>query len=58
VSGKIKLDSQDKAAYNQSRLVEQKRDRALPLTEVEVPSQPQQQMGEENIDNPLPNILR
>ena len=58
VSGKIKLDSQDKAAYNQSRLVEQKRDRALPLTELEVPSQPQQQMEEENIDNPLPNILR
>ena len=58
VSGKIKLDSQDKSAYNQSRLVEQKRDRALPLTEVEAPSPPQQQMGEENIDNPLPNILR
>ena len=58
VSGKIKLDSQDKAAYNQSRMIEQKRDRALPLTELETPSSSQQQMEEENIDNPLPNILR
>jgi hypothetical protein len=57
VSGKIKLDSQDRAAYNQSRLLEQKKDRVLPLTELES-DPPQPEVEEENIDNPLPNILK
>jgi len=55
VSGKIKLDSQDKAAYNQSRIVEQKRDRALPLTELEPEPTAPPQIQE---DNPMPNIFK
>jgi alpha-glucosidase (family GH31 glycosyl hydrolase) len=55
VSGKIKLDSIDRSAYNQSRLVEQKRDRALPLTELEPDPVSPPEMTEQN---PIPNILR
>tara|TARA_R100000231_G_scaffold98311_1_gene73421 strand:+ start:3693 stop:6155 length:2463 start_codon:yes stop_codon:yes gene_type:complete len=55
VSGKIKLDSIDRSAYNQSRLVEQKRDRALPLTELEPDPMSPAEMTEQN---PIPNILR
>ena len=53
VSGEVKLKSQDKSAYNQSRIVEQKRDRALPLSQLE--EMPQ---VEENPENPIPNILK
>ena len=64
VTGKVKLENQDKAAYNQSRMIEQKRDRALPLTEIY--SSPDGNLQEEapmpetdeNMENPLPNILR
>ena len=64
VTGKVKLENQDKAAYNQSRMIEQKRDRALPLTEIY--SSPDGTLQEEapmpetdeNMENPLPNILR
>ncbi len=53
VSGEVKLKAQDKSAYNQSRIVEQKRDRALPLSQLE--EMPQ---VEENPENPIPNILK
>ena len=56
VSGKIKLESQNKAAYNQSRIVEQKRDRALPLSQLE--EMPENNEQEPNPLNPLPNILK
>lgn len=55
VSGKVKLESQDKQAYNQSRLLEQKKDRILPLTELDPDPVPAPQ--EEEV-NPLPNILK
>tara|TARA_R100000700_G_scaffold12962_1_gene18359 strand:+ start:32 stop:763 length:732 start_codon:yes stop_codon:yes gene_type:complete len=57
VSGKVKLESQDRAAYNQSRIVEQKRDRALPLTAVD-PIQDLPPQIQENVNNPLPNIFK
>ena len=53
VTGKIKLESQSKSAYDQSRIVEQKRDRALPLSQLEKPAE-----EEINPENPLPNILK
>ena len=59
VSGKIKLDSQDKQAYNQSRMIEQKRDRALPLTEVMPdPNMPDAIQKAGPKQNPIPNILK
>ena len=53
VSGEVKIKSQDKSAYNQSRIVEQKRDRALPLSQLE-----EMPTVEENPENPIPNILK
>ena len=62
-SGKVKLESQDKAAYNQSRMIEQKRDRALPLSQLEKTNKiPETEEGgvvaEENPENPIPEILK
>ena len=56
-SGDVKLKSQDKQAYNQSRMIEQKRDRALPLSQLETP---QQQEGPSvgTPENPMPNSLK
>ena len=53
VTGEVILKAQDKSADNQSRIVEQKRDRALPLSQLE--EMPQ---VEENPENPIPNILK
>ena len=59
VSGKIKLDAQDKQAYNQSRMIEQKRDRALPLTDVMAdPNMPEAIQKSGPKQNPIPNILK
>ena len=64
-SGKVKLESQDKAAYNQSRMIEQKRDRALPLSQLEAgpkkeapPIKEGMQPAPSNAENPLPEILK
>ena len=48
VSGKVKLKGQDKAAVTQSRLIEQKRDRALPITEGNI-SAPEEDLSPENL---------
>lgn len=59
VSGKIKISNQDKAAYNQSRIIEQKRDRALPLTEVQPdPGSPRVMQEDGSKQNPIPDILK
>ena len=64
-SGNVKLESQDKAAYNQSRMIEQKRDRALPLSQLETgpkketpPAKEGEQAAPSNVENPLPEILK
>ena len=48
VSGEVKLKGQDKAAITQSRLIEQKRDRALPITEGNI-SAPEEDLSPENL---------
>ena len=48
VSGEVKLKGQDKAAITQSRLIEQKRDRALPITEENI-SAPEEDLSPENL---------
>jgi hypothetical protein len=56
-SGDVKLKSQDKQAYNQSRMIEQKRDRALPLSQLEQKeSNPLEDIG--TPENPLPENLK
>ena len=56
-SGQVKLESQDKQAYNQSRMIEQKRDRALPLSQLEA-TQESPLDGVGTPENPIPNNLK
>mgnify|MGYP003133899472 CR=1 FL=1 len=56
-AGDVKLKSQDKQAYNQSRMIEQKRDRALPLSQLESANENiEQEVG--TPENPMPNSLK
>ena len=56
-SGDVKLKSQDKQAYNQSRMIEQKRDRALPISQLEKKEEnPLSDVG--TPENPLPENLK
>lgn len=56
-SGQVKLKAQDKQAYNQSRMIEQKRDRALPISQLEnTPQSPMDGVG--TPENPIPNNLK
>tara|TARA_Y100001938_G_scaffold62196_1_gene86576 strand:+ start:4013 stop:6487 length:2475 start_codon:yes stop_codon:yes gene_type:complete len=59
-TGKVKLEAQDKQAYNQSRMIEQKRDRALPLSQLEDPPKKEEPVQElpESVENPIPEILK
>tara|TARA_R110002020_G_scaffold182743_10_gene378491 strand:- start:1509 stop:3971 length:2463 start_codon:yes stop_codon:yes gene_type:complete len=55
-TGSVKIKTQDKQAYNQSRMVEQKKDRVLPLSQLEEPLKNVE--SENNPQNPIPNNLK